>query len=62
MLGDAILMFYELIDFSRFWFLSYWYYYLYGLREGIVVYFFLRLKLLLKFFKKCFICLNGEFK
>lgn len=62
MLGDAILMFYELIDFSRFWFLLYWYYYLYGLREGIVVYFFLRLKLLLKFFKKRFICLNGEFK
>lgn len=55
-------MLHELTDFSRFWLPSYWYYYLYGLREGIAVHFPLRLKLLLKFSKKRFICSNGELK
>ena len=60
--GDGILMLYELTDFSRFCLPSYWHYYLNELGQGIAVRFPLKLKQVLKFSKKRFICSNGELK
>lgn len=60
--GDGISMLYELTDFSKFCLPLYWYYYLKELGQGIAIRFPLKLKLVLKFSKKRFICSNGELK